>query len=332
MAATVRWREAEDEGAADTHPAAEPAPPEAAHRPAAGRPGAAAARLRCAGRRTRGILWPHLPPAVPDGCEPQMILADIDSLIDDNADLIHAVVIFAIALAAAKLVDFFMARSARRITGRLARDELSQATVTRLRLVRRLVFALIVLIGLGAALWQIDALRPLANTLLASSAVLGIVVGLAARSPLANALAGVMLATVQPFRIGDVIEWNGNRGRVEDITFTYTFVRLPSGHRLVVPNETIAASPLENFTIAGNAVEADASVWVTPPHANTALALLRERLGEMQVNLGECLHDRIELKIGFETAAEHEAKRRIEVREQAVAILGAADMLEAPAG
>lgn len=261
-----------------------------------------------------------------------MILADIDTLIDDNSDVINAVLIFAIALIVAKLVDFFVSRSAKRVTNRLARDELSQATITRLRIVRRLIFALIVLVGLGAALWQIDALQPLANTLLASSAVIGIVVGLAARGPLANAMAGLMLATVQPFRIGDVIEWDGNRGRVEDITFSYTFVRLPSGHRLVVPNESIAASPLENYTIGGSLVEADAAVWVIPPHANRALALLRERLEDFQINLGECLHDRVELKLQFKTTAEHEVKRRVEVREQAVAILGSADMLEAPAG
>lgn len=261
-----------------------------------------------------------------------MILADIDSLIDENADVIRAAVIFVLALAVAKLVDFFAARSVKRLARRLGRDELSLSAVTRLRLVRRLIFALIVAVGLGVAFWQIDALRPLANTLLASSAVIGIVVGFASRGPLANAMAGLMLATVQPFRIGDVIEWNGNRGRVEDITFTYTFVRLPGGHRLVVPNETIAASPLENFTIAGTAVDADASVWVTPPHANRALALLRDKLEGMPVNLGECLSDRAEVKISFTTAAESEVARRIEVREQAMAILGAADMLEAPVG
>lgn len=261
-----------------------------------------------------------------------MIFADIQSLIDDNSDLIDAALIFVVALAIAKIVDFFAARTAKRLTARLGRDELSQSAVTRLRLVRRLVFALIIAIGLGAALWQIDTLRPLANTLLASSAVFGVVVGFAARGPLANAVAGLMLAAVQPFRIGDVIEWSGNRGRVEDITLTYTFVRLPSGHRLVVPNEAIAASPLENFTIAGTDVEADASVWVTPPNANRALALLRDKLEGAQIALGECLSDGIELKIGFTVAAEQEVARRIEVREQAVAVLGAADMLEAPAG
>lgn len=259
-----------------------------------------------------------------------MIYAAEKSFFDNNANLIHAAIILAVALLVAKLVDSTVTRHAKRVTGRLSRDELSQATVTRLRLVRRLLAAVIVLVGLGLALAQIDQLRPLANTLLASSAVVGITVGLAARGPLANAVAGMMLATVQPFRIGDVIEWDGNRGRVEDITLTYTFIRLPSGHRLVVPNEAIASGPLENFTIAGSEVEADASVWVTPPQATSALTLLRKEMHAVDVQLGECGHDRIELKVGFKTTAHDEVKRRIAAREQAIALLNGADMLESP--
>lgn len=254
------------------------------------------------------------------------------TFLEENADILRAVVIFAVALLLAKAVDRVVTRNARRVTDKLARDELSQATVTRLQLVRRLVAAAIVLTGLGLGLAQIDALRPLANTLLASSAVIGVVVGLAARGPLANSLAGMMIATVQPFRLGDVIEWNGNRGRVEDITLTYTFIRLPSGHRLIVPNEAMASSPLENFTIAGDNVDADASVWVSPPKAVTALELLRERLDGVEVSLGECEHNRIEIKLGFKTAAHLEASRRFETREQAIAVLHDAGMLEAPAG
>ncbi|MBK5229894.1 MAG: mechanosensitive ion channel family protein [Thermoleophilia bacterium] len=260
-----------------------------------------------------------------------MLDATIKSFVDDNTNVIRAVVIFVVALAIAKLVDVFVTRNASRVTGKIARDEISQATVTRLRLVRRLVFAAIVLVGLGLALAQIDALRPLANTLLASSAVVGITVGLAARGPLANGVAGMMLATVQPFRIGDVIEWDGNRGRVEDITLTYTFIRLPTGHRLVVPNENIATGPLENFTIAGDSVDATASVWVTPPHATPALELLRKQLTGVEAQLGDCEYDRIELKLGFKTSARQEAARRGEVLERAIALLNGAGMLETPA-
>jgi small-conductance mechanosensitive channel len=257
-----------------------------------------------------------------------IIFSTTSDFIRDNEDAITAIVIFLVAVALAKIVDLFVSRNARRVTDRISGDELSKATVTRLRLVRRLLSLAIVLIGVGLALSQINAMKPLATTLLASSAVVGVAVGLAARGVLGNGIAGMMLATVQPFRIGDVIEWNDHRGRVEDITLTYTFVRLPSGHRLVVPNEAIATSPLENFTIAGSAVDADASVWVHPPRATRALKLLRDNMDGVDVHLGEVEHDRIELKIGFKASAQQEAIRRIATREEAVAILSDAGMLD----
>ncbi|MFY9264117.1 MAG: mechanosensitive ion channel domain-containing protein [Solirubrobacterales bacterium] len=263
---------------------------------------------------------------------PMIPLADLNDFVDENTDLINATATLLAALVIAKLVDRFVSRSGMSAARKVAKDDLSRATVTRLRLIRRLVFAVIVLVGLGLALSQISALKPLANALLASSAVLGIAVGLGARGMLANGVAGIMIASVQPFRIGDVIQWEGHHGLVEDITLTYTFVRLPSGHRLVVPNEAIASSPLENYTITGSAVDTDASVWVVPPRATASLALLRDRMGDFEINIGECEQHRIELKIGFSTSAEQEARRRIAAREQAVRLLSDAGMLEAPPG
>lgn len=261
-------------------------------------------------------------------------LADVSEFVSDNDEWITALAILIGFVLLAKFVDWLIERSGSRVAGQMTRGELSQVAVTRLRVIRRLVFAAFILIGIALALSQIDALKPLGTALLASSAVLGIVVGFAARQTLANGVAGMMLATVQPFRIGDVIEWDGNRGKVEDLTLTYTFVRLPSGHRLVVPNEAIASSPLENYTIAGRDVEATATIWVRPTVSVPALELLRENLPTATVNAGACEIDRVELNVAFHTAAENEVRRTTELREQALGILATAGMLidEPPAG
>ena len=53
--------------------------------------------------------------------------------------------------------------------------------------------------------------------MLASSAVLGLVLGLAARQVLANPLAGILLAISQPIRIGDTVTIEDETGRVDDL-------------------------------------------------------------------------------------------------------------------
>jgi small-conductance mechanosensitive channel len=259
-----------------------------------------------------------------------MLIAAEKSFLDANSQWISALVIIVITLVTAKLVDVFLARSADHVRTRREDEPLSKGAVTRLRLVHRLIVMAVVLLGIFLALSQIDALQSLGTALLASSAVIGVALGIAARAVLANAVSGMMLATVQPFRIGDVIQWQDNRGRVEDITLSYTFVRLPSGHRLVIPNDLIATSALENYTISGTVVEGDAVIEVAPKNATAAIKLLREKLDSATVGLGECKVHSAEVVVSFSAAAGHEVTQRIETREQVVAILSDADMLEGP--
>jgi small-conductance mechanosensitive channel len=258
----------------------------------------------------------------------EMLFAAEQSFLEANADWINAIAFIVVAAIVAKVIDSLISHSVRKVGVGSDLDPLSQSAVTRLRLVRRLIVLGILLIGVFLALSQISALEPLGNALLASSAVIALAVGLASQAVLSNAVAGVMLSTVQPFRIGDVIEWNAKRGRVEDITLTYTFLRLPSGHRLVIPNQQMATSSVENYTIAGEVVDADASIWVPPARATGAMKLLREKLDDVTIALGECEVDRYELLVSFSTTAGHEATQRIATREQVVAILSDAGMLD----
>ena len=78
--------------------------------------------------------------------------------------------------------------------------------------------------------------------MLASSAVLGLVVGFAARSTLANFVAGVMIAINQPVRLGDRVAIADVEGIVEDVGLTYTRLRTPDNRRVLIPNEELANS------------------------------------------------------------------------------------------
>lgn len=260
-----------------------------------------------------------------------MLIATSDTFFKSNSEWITALAILAVTLVAAKVIDVLLVRSSRRIDGDAAGEPISQAAVTRLRLVRRLIVLGVILLGSFIALAQIEHLRTLGTALLASSAVIGVALGIAARAVVANAIAGMMLASVQPFRIGDVIEWQGERGRVKDITLSYTYLNLPSGHQLVIPNEQIATTPLENYTIGASVVDAEASVQVAPEFGLRALKLLREKLPDAIVQFGICEVDRVELIVAFSTTAGSEATERFATRELVVSILSDADILRSPA-
>jgi small-conductance mechanosensitive channel len=207
-----------------------------------------------------------------------------------DRDVVTAIVTVVVAFVVAELVDRTLARRGRSIT-----EGLSPVANTRLRLVRRLIFASILLIGAMLALSQFDGVKRVATGLLASSAVLGLVVGFAARQTLANAIAGILLAITQPIRIGDLVTFEGETGTVEDVRLTYTFIRKANDTRLVVPNERLAQSTVENHTIVDPRVRVEVDLWL-PPSADAAraVAVLGEQPG-LDVEIAQVEKDGVKL-------------------------------------
>lgn len=159
------------------------------------------------------------------------------------------------------LGDFVMARMGNRVLARLpAADQAVLAT--RYRLLRRITAALIIFIGVLVVLLSNDHTSRAAQAVLASSAVLGLAVGFAARSVLANFVSGVMIAINQPVRLGDRVSVGDADGVVEDIGLTYTRLRTPDNRRILIPNEELANSRITNHTLVDPVSLAQARILV----------------------------------------------------------------------
>ncbi|HEY2603425.1 MAG TPA: mechanosensitive ion channel domain-containing protein [Thermoleophilaceae bacterium] len=190
----------------------------------------------------------------------------------DHRNEITAVATVILALLLARLVDKALSRRAVKLASSVTGRELSATADTRLRLVRRLVSVTIIVIGIALALAQFAAVKRVATGILASSAVLGLIVGFAARQTLANVIAGVLLAITQPIRVGDLVTFQGETGTVEDVRLSYTYVRAGDGRRVIIPNEQLASSTIINHTIVDPRVRVEVSLWI-PVAANPARAL-----------------------------------------------------------
>jgi small-conductance mechanosensitive channel len=162
-------------------------------------------------------------------------------------------IVLALTALAARVID-------RRIMG----PDRSPQALTRYRVLRRSITAAIVTVGLLSALLVIPQIRAVAGGLLASSAVLGLILGFASQRTLGNFVAGLMIAMTQPLRLGDWIEVAGVSGVVEEIGLMYTFIRTEDNARLVIPNEKLASDTIRNSTIRSAAKFAEVSVQVPP--------------------------------------------------------------------
>jgi small-conductance mechanosensitive channel len=127
-------------------------------------------------------------------------------------------------------------------------SQVSRSTKTRLRFLRRLLLLAIFLVVAALALSQFTELKRLATGILASTAVLGLIVGFAAQHTIANMVAGVQLAVSQPFRIGDRIGFEETEGRVTDITLSYTYVDPGDGSAVVIPNQLLVEGVVHNHS------------------------------------------------------------------------------------
>jgi small-conductance mechanosensitive channel len=183
--------------------------------------------------------------------------------------VIAAVVLLVVTLVA-RLVDWW-----------LARKSVSPEVETRYRVLRRAVSAIIIAVGLFSALLVIPQVRAVAGGLLASTAILGVIIGLASQQTLGNFIAGLLIATTQPVRIGDRVSYAGETGVVEEIGLTYTFIRTADRRRLVVPNSKLASDPIVNASIRSRETFAEVSVPV-PLMADLdgAVDALREDVAE----------------------------------------------------
>ncbi|VEG58527.1 mechanosensitive ion channel protein MscS [Mycolicibacterium aurum] len=187
-----------------------------------------------------------------------------------------------------------IARFAGGDTGLTDADRHRRKIKTQVLTLRRIVVAIVVVLGAAAALMTFPSFSDIGKTLFASAGVLTVVAGLAAQTSLGSVFAGIQIAFSDAIRVGDVVVLEEEWGRIEEITLTYVVVHLWDERRLVLPCTYFTTTPFQNWT--RNATEllgtAELDVDFTIPfaamraeldrilHANT---LWDGRVGVLQV-------------------------------------------------
>lgn len=82
--------------------------------------------------------------------------------------------------------------------------------------------------------------------LLAGAWVAGITIGLAAQKSIANIFGAITILLNRPFEIGDYVVIGAHTGTVKDIWLTYITLKDMQGHDVMIPNEVIITSSIEN--------------------------------------------------------------------------------------
>jgi small-conductance mechanosensitive channel len=243
---------------------------------------------------------------------------------------VSAAITVLVAILIAVIVDRAIFGRAEAAAARVDTQVFSRAARTRLRVFRRLLFVLIILIGVALALSQFAEIKRLATGVLASTAVLGIILGFAARNVIANAVAGVLMAIAQPIRIGDMVSVEESSGRVADIALTSTKIDADDGTLIVVPNEKLTTSVVINRSAGSARSPATATIWVPAAADIGAAREAIEEAGAKSVTLAELAPEgaRLDLKAEREPGRDR-AQQEAELRELAQTALRKTGILAA---
>ena len=253
------------------------------------------------------------------------------AVLEEGESWVSVAIPIAVAVIVAFLIDRALTHRGRELAKTVIRGDISPETGTRLRFIRRLSEALIILLGVAIALSRVNGVDRLAASLLASGAIAAAILGFAARQTLANFVAGVMLAITQPLRVGDWVFIEDQYGVVEDVRLTYTYLRTLGDQRVVIPNERLASGILRNDTLGDGVVGLDVHVWL-PPTADVgrAVALLREET-DQTVTVAEITVEGIRLAVGGERCPPPErAAREAELRLRCLERLRSEGLLPEP--
>lgn len=141
-------------------------------------------------------------------------------------------------------VGMHLAKWAVRATGRA----MTRAHVepTSLQFISRVLYIVLLIVLLLAILQVFFNVAP--TSFIAILGAAGLAIGLALKDSLSNVASGVMLVTLKPFRVGDVVQIGGSSGTVEAVSIFQTRLRGADNQTIVLPNNLITTAPIVNLT------------------------------------------------------------------------------------
>ncbi|GGX59348.1 mechanosensitive ion channel protein MscS [Tateyamaria omphalii] len=112
---------------------------------------------------------------------------------------------------------------------------------------RQVVRILFFIAGVVIALDILGA-TALLGTILGAAGIVGLAIGFAVRDTVENFIASIMLSIRQPFRPNDVVEIEGDTGKVIRLTSRATILLSFDGNHIRIPNATVFKSRIVNFS------------------------------------------------------------------------------------
>lgn len=155
-----------------------------------------------------------------------------DSLIISAIIIIGAIIVFFV-------IRYFLGRAARALN----------LDKSQLKGINSIVKLVLIVATIAAIIFQFSTMSGIAAS--AISVAAGTVIGFSSRNTISNAIAGILLLSSRPFKIGDRIRTTEDEsliGDVIEITIIYTKIRTIRNELVTIPNHTLLENQIVNYS------------------------------------------------------------------------------------
>lgn len=144
------------------------------------------------------------------------------------------------------VIGFYVANRLAKILGRvLMKREVDPTVIPFLTSLISVVFKALILLS-AAAMFGVDV-----TSFVAIFSALTLAIGLALQGNLSHFASGLVLLTIRPYKVGDVVTVGGQTGKVEAIQIFHTILSTPDNQRHVVPNGKVTGDTITNLSGQG---------------------------------------------------------------------------------
>jgi small-conductance mechanosensitive channel/ABC-type branched-subunit amino acid transport system substrate-binding protein len=126
------------------------------------------------------------------------------------------------------------------------------------------IFASLIVALLALACITAFVFNQTLTSLLATSGVMAMVIGLAVQANIANVFSGIVLNIERPFRVGDKVKINNISGKVIDINWRTTRIEASEGQLVCLANSKVSEAEMQNFSAAPNGFSVELPFFFSP--------------------------------------------------------------------
>lgn len=165
----------------------------------------------------------------------QLLIADSESLITFGIIVVSTIIL-------AFIVQKYIKR---KLQKKVVNENFDFTSFT---FIRHIIVATIYLFGFGWALLSLPISATFAHSLFAGASVSTLILGFSSQQVLSNVMSGIYVVIRKSYKINDVIEFQGNRGKVIEINLNETIIEDADMNKIIIPNSLISNGIIKNIS------------------------------------------------------------------------------------